>query len=177
MTSDTERHDEAWLDAWGVLPDGVPSHWSVYFGVDDADAALTEIVELAGSVRRAAEPATGPPLRLRDLRVHRPHRPTHLHHHRYREPPRTRRSAPARQDEPFQLTHAGGRKAKVATQRGAHRGGLQRRAAGVWTYSNVRDVLSNPKHTGHMVWNRRARKIGHNRLNPVLECEGRSFGV
>jgi DNA invertase Pin-like site-specific DNA recombinase len=26
-------------------------------------------------------------------------------------------------------------------------------AIGHWTYSNVRDVLTNPKHTGHMVWN------------------------
>ena len=41
---------------------------------------------------------------------------------------------------------------------------------GRWTYSNVRDVLTNPKHTGHMVWNRRARKgAGHNRMNPVTE--------
>ncbi len=42
------------------------------------------------------------------------------------------------------------------------------RARGVWTWSNVRDVLTNPKHTGHMVWNRRARKgKGKNRANPV----------
>jgi hypothetical protein len=40
-------------------------------------------------------------------------------------------------------------------------------AVGHWTYSNVRDVLTNPKHTGHMVWNRHARKNGHNRANPV----------
>jgi len=43
-------------------------------------------------------------------------------------------------------------------------------AAGLWTYSNVRDMLTNPKHTGHMVWNRRARKgAGRNRMNPVSE--------
>ena len=43
-------------------------------------------------------------------------------------------------------------------------------AAGLWTYSNVRDMLTNPKHTGHMVWNRRARKgSGKNRMNPVSE--------
>jgi site-specific DNA recombinase len=43
-------------------------------------------------------------------------------------------------------------------------------AVGRWTYSNVREVLTNPKHTGHMVWNRRARKgPGHNRMNPVTE--------
>lgn len=43
------------------------------------------------------------------------------------------------------------------------------RAVGRWTASNVRDVLTNPKHTGHMVWNRHARKSGHNRANPVAE--------
>lgn len=44
------------------------------------------------------------------------------------------------------------------------------RAVGAWTWSNVRDVLTNPKHTGHMVWNRRARKgDGRNRPNPVSE--------
>jgi recombinase len=43
-------------------------------------------------------------------------------------------------------------------------------AVGRWTYSSVREVLTNPKHTGHMVWNRRARKgAGHNRVNPVTE--------
>lgn len=31
----------------------------------------------------------------------------------------------------------------------------------------MRDVLTNPKHTGHMVWNRHARKSGSNRANPV----------
>jgi len=42
------------------------------------------------------------------------------------------------------------------------------RAAGRWTYSNVRSVITNPKCTGHMVWNRHARKgKGKNRLNPV----------
>lgn len=44
------------------------------------------------------------------------------------------------------------------------------RAAGRWTGSSVREVLTNPKYTGHMVWNRRARKAaGRNRLNPVEE--------
>lgn len=41
------------------------------------------------------------------------------------------------------------------------------RAVGRWTYSNVRDILTNPKHTGHMVWNRHARKSGSNLANPV----------
>lgn len=43
------------------------------------------------------------------------------------------------------------------------------RAVGLWTYSNVRDILTNPKYTGHMVWNRRARKSAGNRRNPVSE--------
>lgn len=41
------------------------------------------------------------------------------------------------------------------------------RALGRWTYSNVRDILSNPKHTGYMVWNRHARKSKGNSHNPV----------
>jgi predicted enzyme related to lactoylglutathione lyase len=43
------------MDAAGFLPDGVPSYWSVYFGVDDADQALARIVELGGSIVLAAE--------------------------------------------------------------------------------------------------------------------------
>jgi hypothetical protein len=30
-------------------------------------------------------------------------------------------------------------------------------AIGAWTATAVRDLLDNPKHTGHMVWNRRKR--------------------
>jgi hypothetical protein len=49
---------EGWLagvmDASGFLPDGVPPHWGVYFGVADADAAVTKIVDLGGSVERPA---------------------------------------------------------------------------------------------------------------------------
>jgi len=44
-----------------------------------------------------------------------------------------------------------------------------RRSVGPWTYSNVRDILTNPKYTGHMVWNRRGRKTHGNRFNPVEE--------
>jgi predicted enzyme related to lactoylglutathione lyase len=33
----------------------VPAHWSIYFGVDDTDAALTRVEALGGSVVRAAE--------------------------------------------------------------------------------------------------------------------------
>jgi predicted enzyme related to lactoylglutathione lyase len=43
------------MDASGFLPEGVPSHWSVYFGVDDTDAALAKIVDLGGSVVQPAE--------------------------------------------------------------------------------------------------------------------------
>ncbi len=43
------------MDASGFLADGVPAHWSVYFGVEDTDAALAKIVELGGSIVLAAE--------------------------------------------------------------------------------------------------------------------------
>jgi predicted enzyme related to lactoylglutathione lyase len=50
---------DAWLagimDASAFLPEGVPAHWSVYFGVADTDAALARIVELGGSVVQGAE--------------------------------------------------------------------------------------------------------------------------
>ncbi len=55
----TLAHGEGWLagimDASGFLPDGVPAHWSVYFGVDDTDAALAKIVSLGGSIVMPAE--------------------------------------------------------------------------------------------------------------------------
>ena len=43
------------MDATAFLPEGVPAHWSVYFGVKDADAASAEIVELGGSIVLPAE--------------------------------------------------------------------------------------------------------------------------
>lgn len=43
------------MDASGFLPEGVPSHWSVYFAVDDTDASITTATELGGSVVQAAE--------------------------------------------------------------------------------------------------------------------------
>jgi predicted enzyme related to lactoylglutathione lyase len=43
------------MDASGFLPEGVPAHWSIYFGVDDADAALAQIVDLGGSIVMSAE--------------------------------------------------------------------------------------------------------------------------
>jgi predicted enzyme related to lactoylglutathione lyase len=38
------------MDATNFLPDGVPAHWSVYFGVDDADATATKAAELGGTL-------------------------------------------------------------------------------------------------------------------------------
>lgn len=43
------------MDAGGFLPEGVPAHWSVYFGVRDTDAALDRIVDLGGTVAMPAE--------------------------------------------------------------------------------------------------------------------------
>jgi predicted enzyme related to lactoylglutathione lyase len=38
------------MDAAAFLPDGVPAHWSVYWEVDDADAAVAKVKALGGSV-------------------------------------------------------------------------------------------------------------------------------
>jgi uncharacterized protein len=38
------------MDATGFLPDGVPAGWSVYWEVDDADAAVAQVASLGGSV-------------------------------------------------------------------------------------------------------------------------------
>jgi predicted enzyme related to lactoylglutathione lyase len=43
------------MDAESFLPDGVPAHWSVYFGVADTDAALAQIVDLGGSIIQIAK--------------------------------------------------------------------------------------------------------------------------
>ena len=43
------------MDATAFLPEGVPSHWAVYFGVEDTDAALARVVELGGTVLQPAE--------------------------------------------------------------------------------------------------------------------------
>jgi len=43
------------MDAGAFLPDGIPAHWSVYFGVDDTDAALVKIAELGGLTVLPAE--------------------------------------------------------------------------------------------------------------------------
>lgn len=43
------------MDSASFLPDEVPSHWAVYFSVDDIDASVDKLVELGGSVARPAE--------------------------------------------------------------------------------------------------------------------------
>ena len=37
------------MDASGFLPEGVPSHWTVYFNVADADASVARVLELGGA--------------------------------------------------------------------------------------------------------------------------------
>ena len=49
-SSDGDAQLAGIMDASGFLPDGVPAHWSVYFGVDDTDATLAKVVELGGSI-------------------------------------------------------------------------------------------------------------------------------
>lgn len=43
------------MDASGFLPEGEPAHWSIYFGVEDSNAALARIEELGGSIIQPAE--------------------------------------------------------------------------------------------------------------------------
>ncbi|WP_427015414.1 VOC family protein [Pseudarthrobacter sp. P1] len=43
------------LDASADLPEGAPSNWQVYFGVDDADATVAQALALGGQVVREAE--------------------------------------------------------------------------------------------------------------------------
>jgi uncharacterized protein len=43
------------MDAGGFLPEGVPNHWSVYFGTSDTDATLAKILALGGSIVTPAE--------------------------------------------------------------------------------------------------------------------------
>lgn len=43
------------MDATNFLPEGVPAHWSIYFGVDDVDKALAQIGDLGGSTVMAGE--------------------------------------------------------------------------------------------------------------------------
>jgi len=43
------------MDASQFMPEDGPASWSIYFGVDDTDAALERIVELGGKVIQPAE--------------------------------------------------------------------------------------------------------------------------
>lgn len=43
------------MDADGFLPEGVPSHWTVYYGVDDTDRVIALAQDLGGSVLSSAE--------------------------------------------------------------------------------------------------------------------------
>lgn len=43
------------MDASGFLPEGVPSHWTVYYGVDDTDRVIALAQALGGSVLAPAE--------------------------------------------------------------------------------------------------------------------------
>lgn len=71
-----------------------------------------------------------------------------------RLPTNRRPAQPRSGDQPAALTHT------------------PSRAVGLWTYSNVRDILTNPKYTGHMVWNGRARKSVGNKRNPSPNGSG-----
>jgi len=55
MAQDGDQPLAGVMDASSFLPEGVPDHWSVYFGVGDADATIAEAVALGGSVRMPAE--------------------------------------------------------------------------------------------------------------------------
>ncbi len=46
------------MDGSALLPEGVPAHWSVYFGTDDTDATLEKAVALGGAI---VEPAVDTP--------------------------------------------------------------------------------------------------------------------
>jgi predicted enzyme related to lactoylglutathione lyase len=43
------------MDSAGFLPEGMPSHWAVYFGVAGTDAALAKVAELGGKVVSEAQ--------------------------------------------------------------------------------------------------------------------------
>ena len=50
-----EQNRAGIMDATQFLPEGSPAFWSVYFGVDDVDAALARIEELGGKVLQPAQ--------------------------------------------------------------------------------------------------------------------------
>jgi predicted enzyme related to lactoylglutathione lyase len=43
------------MDSAGFLPEGVPSHWAVYFGSADTDASLAKVAKLGGKVLEPAQ--------------------------------------------------------------------------------------------------------------------------
>jgi predicted enzyme related to lactoylglutathione lyase len=43
------------MDASGFLVDGAPAQWSIYFGVDDTDKALAQVVDMGGKIVTPAE--------------------------------------------------------------------------------------------------------------------------
>jgi predicted enzyme related to lactoylglutathione lyase len=43
------------MDSSAFLPEGVPAHWSVYFAVDDMDAAVAQVKDLGGSIVQGPE--------------------------------------------------------------------------------------------------------------------------
>jgi uncharacterized protein len=43
------------MDAASFLPAGAPGAWSIYFGVEDTDAALTKVEELGGRIVQPAQ--------------------------------------------------------------------------------------------------------------------------
>ena len=43
------------MDASPFLPEGAPGRWSIYFSVEAADATLSQVTELGGTVVQAAE--------------------------------------------------------------------------------------------------------------------------
>jgi uncharacterized protein len=64
--SDTDefRYTTAWfgdqqllgvMDGQGLLPEGVPSHWTIFFGAEDVDKTLQLITDNGGALIRAAE--------------------------------------------------------------------------------------------------------------------------
>lgn len=52
---DGEESLAGMMDSAGFLPEGVPSHWAVYFGSADTDASVATAVKLGGTVLQAAE--------------------------------------------------------------------------------------------------------------------------
>ena len=55
VLTDGSRQYAGIMDATAFLPEGVPAHWSVYFGASDVDAVVARAVELGGSVVEAAQ--------------------------------------------------------------------------------------------------------------------------